>query len=248
MSSSKTARFTPDELEALNPWTGLEQFGAPRSEPVDESEATKILTVEEIEAMQKQAFDEAFEQGRQQGFEQGLKQGYEQGHQQGLETGHKQGYEESQHLLQKQMAELNALLEALAEPFKTLDAEVEQELVKLVIAVARQIIRREIKLDPGQIVGVIREAVNVLPLSSQHIILNLHPEDAELVRTLLKLDENPPSWRLQENPLITRGGCIVETEVSAVDATLEKRISAVIATMLGDERHQDTPDDTERQS
>ena len=241
MSSSKGQRFSEAELEALNTWTDLENFGEPRSETVEETEAeaTQILTVEQIEAMQKQAYDEAFEQGRQQGYEQGLKQGFDKGHEQGIETGRKEGYEESQHLLQKQVAELNTLLEALAEPFKQLDAEVENELIKLVITIAKHIIRREIKLVPAQIVGVIREAVSVLPLSTQKITLNLHPDDAELVRSVLKLDENPPPWRLQDNPLITRGGCTVETEVSTVDATIEKRLSEVIAKMLGDDRQQD---------
>ncbi|MGY6277583.1 flagellar assembly protein FliH [Methylomonas sp. MgM2] len=246
MSSSKSSRFTPDELVSLDKWTGLENFSAPRSEQVDETEVTQVLTVEQIEAMQKQAFDEAFEQGKQQGHDEGLTQGYEKGYQQGLETGRKKGYEESQHLLQKQVSDLNSLLEALALPFKQLDDEVEKELVKLVITAAGHIIRREIKLDPGQIVAVIREAVNVLPLASQQITLNLHPEDAELVRSILKLDENPPPWQLKENPLITRGGCTVETEVSIVDATLEKRLSAVITAMLGDDRQQGKSDDTQR--
>ncbi len=239
MNSSKSPRFSPSELESLNTWTDLENFGAPRSEAVEESQATQTLTVEEIEVMQKQAFDEAFEQGRQQGFEQGQQQGFEQGHQQGFEAGNKTGYEESRHLLQQQVAHLNLLLESLSTPLKNLDAEVENELIKLVIAIAGQIIRREIKFDPGQIIGVIREAVHVLPLSSQKITLNLHPEDADLVRSVLNLDENPPPWRLQDNPLITRGGCIVETEVSAVDATLEKRLAAVISTLLGGDRQQD---------
>ncbi|AEG01334.1 flagellar assembly protein FliH [Methylomonas methanica] len=238
-SSNKVSKFSSAELDALDTWKDLEVFGAPRSENVEVEQATQVLTVDEIEAMQKQAYDEAFEQGRQQGFEQGSKQGFEQGQKQGLEAGHKKGYEESQHLLQKQLAELNLLLESLAEPFKHLDEEVESELVKLVIAIAGQIIRREIKLDPGQIVGVIREAVNVLPLATQKITLNLHPEDADLVRSVLKLDENPPPWRLQDNPLITRGGCTVETDISTVDATLENRLSAVIATLLGGERQRD---------
>lgn len=239
MSSSKGGKFSPAELEALATWKDLENFGAPRSENVEVEQATQILTVEEIEAMQKQAYDEAFEQGRQQGFEQGQQQGFAEGQQQGFEAGHQKGYEESQHLLEKQVSELTALLESLAEPFKKLDAEVENELIKLVIAIASQIIRREIKLDPTQIVGVIREAVNVLPLASQKITLNLHPDDADLVRSVLNLDENPPPWRLQENPLITRGGCTVETDVSTVDATLEKRLAAVIATLLGGDRQQD---------
>lgn len=238
MSSSKAQKFSPAELEALNTWTDLERFGEPRSENVDESEATQVLTVEEIEAMQKQAYDEAFEQGKQQGFEQGLKQGFEQGHQQGLETGRKEGYEESLHLVKKQVSELNSLLESLAEPFKQLDDQIEQELVALVVTIAKHVIRREIKRDPGQIIAVIREAVNVLPLSTQKITLNLHPDDAELVRSVLKLDENPPPWRLQDNPLISRGGCTVESEVSAVDATMEKRLATVISTLWGDERQE----------
>lgn len=240
MSSSKKGhRFSQAELAALDTWKDLENFGAPRSEVVEESEATQMLTVEQIEAMQKQAYDEAFEQGRQQGYQQGLKQGYEKGHQQGLETGRKEGYEESQHLLKKQVSELNSLLEALAEPFKKLDEQVEAELIKLVIAIAKHIIRREIKLDPGQIVAVIREAINVLPLATQKITLNLHPEDAELVRSILKLDENPPPWILKDNPLISRGGCIVETDASTVDASLEKRLSAVVTNLLGDDRAQE---------
>lgn len=239
MSSSKRSGFSAAELEALDTWKDLEDFAAPRSENVEIEQATQVLTVDEIEAMQKQAYDEAFEQGRRQGFEQGSKQGFEQGQKQGFEAGQKKGYAESQHLLQKQVAELNLLLGSLTEPFKNLDEEVENELVKLVIAIAGQIIRREIKLDPGQIVGVIRDAINVLPLASQNITLNLHPEDADLVRSVLKLDENPPPWRLQDNPLITRGGCTLETDVSTVDATLENRLAAVIATVLGGERQQD---------
>ncbi|MCQ8106090.1 flagellar assembly protein FliH [Methylomonas sp. SURF-2] len=239
MSSSKRPGFSAAELEALDTWKGLEDFAAPRSENVEIEQATQVLTVDEIEAMQKQAYDEAFELGRQQGFDQGMKQGFEQGQQQGFEAGQKKGYEESQHLLQKQVAELNLLLESLTEPFKTLDEEVESELVKLVIAIASQIIRREIRLDPAQIVGVIREAIGVLPLATQNVTLNLHPEDADLVRSILKLDENPPPWRLQDNPLITRGGCTLETDVSRVDATLENRLAAVIATVLGGERQRD---------
>jgi len=62
-----------------------------------------------------------------------------------------------------------------------LDEEVEKELILLVTGIATQIIRREIKMDPGQIIAAVREAIKVLPLSSQKISLYLHPEDADLV-------------------------------------------------------------------
>lgn len=240
MSSSKGSKFSEAELLALDTWTALENFGAPRSEPVEPEEATHTLTVEQIEAMQKQAYDEAFQQGRQEGFEQGKAEGFAEGKKQGFEEGSKQGYEENLHLLHKQTADLARLMESLSEPFKKLDEDVENELVKLAIGIAGQIIRREIKHNPGEIIAVIREAIKVLPLASQNITLNLHPEDAELVRSTLKLDESAPSWHLVENPLISRGGCTVETEVSSIDATVENRLAAVVATILGGERQQDT--------
>lgn len=236
MSLSKTPRFTASELEALRLWSmpdvsGTEQVKEP--EPAElEGEPTPIMTVDEIEAMQKQAYDEAFEQGKMHGFQQGFQQGHDEGS--------KKGYQDNLHLLQSQAAILASLLESLSEPFKRLDEEVEKELVRLVIAISTQLIRREIKQDPGQIIAVVRGAVGVLPLASQKISLKLHPEDAELVRSALALDEMSPSWSIIEDPLITRGGCEVDTEFSHVDATLEHRLAAVIATLLGGDRERDS--------
>ncbi|MFI3157177.1 MAG: flagellar assembly protein FliH [Methylococcaceae bacterium] len=231
MSSSKTPRFTEAELESLRLWSMPDVSGAEaqrESETVElEDEPTPILTVDEIEAMQKQAYDEAFAQGKMHGF------------QQGFDEGSKKGYEDNVHLLQSQAATLAGLLASLSEPFKCLDEEVEKELVKLAIGIATQIIRREIKLDPGQVIAVVRETINVLPLASQKISLKLHPEDAELVRSALAPDEISPSWNIVEDPLITRGGCTVDTEISHVDATVEHRLAAVIANVLGGERAQD---------
>lgn len=236
MSLSKVPRFSEAELESLLLWSVPDVSGGDASEEdvleqpeADEfeEESTPVLTVEEIEAMQKQAYDEAFAQGKKDGF------------QQGFDEGSKKGYEENLHLLQKQTAELVSLLESLSEPFKNLDEEVEKELVDLAIAIATQVIRREIKLDPGQVAAAVKEAINVLPVASQKISLNLHPEDAELVRSALALDEMSPVWKVIEDPLITRGGCKVNTEVSHVDATVEHRLAAVIATVLGGDREHD---------
>jgi flagellar assembly protein FliH len=204
-----------------------------KSESVDVAEAQNfeplampVLTVDEIEAMQKQAYDEAFAQGKQEGYSEGFNEGS------------KQGYEENVQALQKKATEFAGLLESLSQPFKVLDAEVEKELVKLAMGIATQIIRREIKLDPGQVIAAVREAIKVLPLSSQKISLRLHPEDAELVRSALSLDEMSPAWRIVEDPFITRGGCKVDTEVSHIDATVENRLAAVITTLFGGEREQ----------
>lgn len=232
MNLYKSSEFSPSELESLSVWRMPDV--PVTSEAVDpvknkkfEAMAMPVLTVDGIEAMQKQAYDEAFAQGKKDGYGQGFTEGS------------KQGYDENVQALQAKAAEFAGLMDSLSQPFKALDAEVEKELVKLAIAIATQIIRREIKLDPGQVIAAVREAIKVLPLSSQKISLHLHPEDVELVRSALSLDEMSPAWRIVEEPLITRGGCKVDTEVSHIDATVENRLAAVIATLFGGEREQD---------
>jgi len=242
MSSSKGQPFSKSELQELGLWDVAEQFG--RRNPVTQKKPEKVaLTVEDIEKMQKQAYDEAFVQGKKQGYDKGFQEGtgkgFEQGFEQGKIAGSKQGYEESQGLLRQQSAEFVSLLESLSEPFKVLDEAVEKELVDLVIGIASQLVRREIKIDPGQIVAVIREAVNALPIASQKLTLRMHPEDAELVRNSLALDDMTLPWNIIEEPLITRGGCKVETETSQIDVTVEKKLAIIVATVLGGERDED---------
>jgi flagellar assembly protein FliH len=235
MNSSKISGFSPSELASLSVWRmpdvpvkpeSVNSIGAQNLEPLPMS----VLTVDEIEAMQKQAYDEAFAQGKKDGYSEGFNEGS------------RQGYEENVQVLQKKASEFASLMESLSQPFKVLDAEVEKELVKLAIGIATQIIRREIKLDPGQVIAAVREAINVLPLSSQKISLHLHPEDTELVRSALSLDEMSPAWKIVEDPLITHGGCKVYTDVSHIDATVENRLAAVIATLFGGEREHDCRD------
>jgi flagellar assembly protein FliH len=235
MNSSKTSGFSPSELASLSVWRmpdvpvkseTVNLAGCQNFDPLP----MPVLTVDEIEAMQKQAYDEAFVQGKKDGYSQGFTEGS------------KQGYDEKVQALLAKAAEFSSLMESLSQPFQVLDAEVEKELVKLAIAIATQIIRREIKLDPGQVIAAVREAIKVLPLSSQKISLHIHPEDAELVRSALSLDEMSPAWKIVDDPLITRGGCKVNTEVSHIDATVENRLAAVIATLFGGERERDFKD------
>ncbi len=161
-----------------------------------------------------------------------------------VEEIHRQAYDEGFALgrqeAQAQMrAQLLGVLGALAEPLAEMDETVMQELALLVQSVARQLVRREIKTEPGEIVAVVREAMAALPLSARNIRLHLHPEDAQLVRAALSLNEGDQHWRVVDDPAQTRGGCRVLTDTSQIDASLETRLSAVIAKMLGGERGND---------
>ncbi len=201
------------DAEAFQPWT------PPSVDGVQEGAAATpggmLLTASQIEELQKQAYDEAYQVG------------LEEGRAAGRQT------------LQDRVAQFEQLMNALGQPLRDVDERVEQELVSLVIALVRQLVRRELRADPGQVVAVVREAMAVLPAASRSVRVHLHPEDAALVREALSLSQEERSWSVVEDPVQSRGGCRVVTEHSQVDASVESRLTQLIASTFGGERQSD---------
>ncbi len=230
-----------------------EPAGPAESEPVPTPP-----TLEEIEAIEHAAHEEGYQNGfaagQAEGHALGLAQGHEEGFRCGRDEGLRQGLQEgmaqAERRLHEQLAErraqLDALLDALTRPLAGLDAEVEHELVQLTIAIAKRLIRRELKASPGEVVAVIRETLALLPASGIEVVLSLHPQDAQLVRGLGVLDSAPGSLRVVEDPTLERGGCRAQAGPAAIDATVEARINAVVAALLGGERDTDAEAHGER--
>lgn len=198
-----------------------------RDVSTDEVAAGGLLTADQLDQLQKQAYEEGYEAGR--------KEGFDFGHREALEAGRK--------LMQERVSRLDSLLQTLDQPLKELDDQVERELLDLVVATVRQLVRREVRTDPNQIIGVLREALSILPVSARQIRVVLHPGDAELVRQVYDVGDKELGWKIIEDPVLARGGCRVVTDTSQVDATLESRLAALIAPLLGDQRQDEVDDD-----
>lgn len=140
--------------------------------------------------------------------------------------------------LKARVAHLDSMIGSLAKPFEQLDAEVEQQLTLLALTVGKQMVRRELRTDPAQIITVIRESVGRLPAAARDVRVHLHPEDAAVVRELLAQPASDRAWSIVEDPALSRGGCVVRTDISQIDARLDSRLNAVVAAALGDERAQ----------
>jgi flagellar assembly protein FliH len=170
----------------------------------------------DVQAVQQRAWDKGFEQGRVAGLEAGTRE------------------------LAARIEAVETILDALARPLEDLDHRVEAELLALVQAVARQLVRREMHQDPGHLIGIIREGLAALPLASGDVVVRLHPADAEAIRERLGDPAGDRAWRLETDPLLERGGCLITSPRSTIDARLDARLSRVIARLLEDER--DEPD------
>ncbi len=138
--------------------------------------------------------------------------------------------------IDERVQRLDSLLALIARPLESLDAEVERELVELALAVGKQLARRELRTEPTQIIAIVRESLAQLPLAAREVRVHLHPEDAQTVRERLAAGGGERAWTLIEDPTMTRGGCLVQSEASRIDARLESRIAAIAANALGDER------------
>src|SRR5580698_1720760 len=138
--------------------------------------------------------------------------------------------------LKARIQRLDKLLSFMGRPLEELDADVEKMLLQLTLAVGKQLARRELRIDPSQVIAIIRESLQELPTAAREARVLLHPEDAAIVRERLAEPSNERAWTIVEDPTMSRGGCIVKTETSRIDARLESRINTIIANALGDER------------
>ncbi len=174
---------------------------------------TGVVSAGVLEDLQSAAYNEAFARG--------LAEGYEAGRER----------------VAVQTERLSQVLTDLARPLETLNDEVIEQIVALSTALARQLLRRELKTDRSQIISIVREAVKQLPVSARGVRIQLHPEDAAVVREYLAPAEHERAWTLVEDPMMMRGGCQVLTDTSRVDARLDTRLGALLTEIMGsDER------------
>ena len=198
------------------PWRGPD-FGrqTQQGRTIHSIPGGSMRTQDQLDKIYKQAYEEGFNQGREDGLKHGLN-----------ETRDQIGY-------------LQSIMASLSMPLLDLDKQVVDELVELSMAVVRHMVRRELKISPGEIVGVVRDSLGLLPLASSEVSLELHPEDAVLIRNALVPPDSEPPWKIIEDPTLRRGGCRVISNASRIDATVENRLNAAIAAVMGGERNVD---------
>lgn len=164
---------------------------------------------------------------------------WEEGFSNGSSAGYADGTQRAQADISQRAAVLDGLLSNLSAPLARLDHELVESVAELALLIARHLVRRELKATPGEVVGVVRETLKHLPVATRGTAIHLNPEDVDIVRQALGLGDEAGSWRLEPDPLITRGGCVVETETSRIDASVESRLAAIASKMFGGERESD---------
>ena len=171
---------------------------------------------------------------------------YAEGHQQGMQAAEQEiaaAQAETQALQQK----LRDIIQHLDAPLEKMNHEVEQQIELLAVSLAQQLVRREIKNDSGQIVGLIRDSIALLPAASRKIKITIHPDDSQIIKEALSLDMDDAdfNWTLIEDPMMTAGGCIIKSDQSVINATVENRLASLAASVLSGDREADEANQTQ---
>jgi flagellar assembly protein FliH len=132
---------------------------------------------------------------------------------------------------QRMAAQVNARIEQLSRSIEQLAAhrakiqrEAEPELVKLSLAIARRILRRELSVDPDALLGLLKAGLEKLESSDTHRV-RAHPEHAPVLVRLL--DGAARQVTVVADATLPVGAVVFETSRGSVDAGLETQLREI---------------------
>jgi flagellar assembly protein FliH len=197
------ARFIPrEELESFSSWTPSAFGAAPAErEPPPEDPAALMAA--------------ARAQGYQDGYRDGLA---------ALEQ-FKQTY------AMQVSTQIGALLHTVGTQLDALQQQIAESVAGSATLLARQVVRSELEARPELVAQVAQEAIDALMLSARHITLRVHPEEQPLIAQGAAEVIEARGARLVADASVARGGCIVESDLGAIDASIETRWARAAAAL-----------------
>jgi flagellar assembly protein FliH len=176
-------------------------------------------------------------------------EGFKEGYERGLSKGQIDGQQTANEEASKIVEQFSSILNSLQQPLQTTLDEVEQELLELSLAIAKQILQREIKTQPQHLIGIIREAIKQLPTNHRDIVVHLHPDNAHTVREVLHEHKTKHHWDIIDDPAVLQGDCQIRSESAFIDASIDAMITRMAVEMMGGHRQNDPePPTSNRQS
>lgn len=219
------ARFVPrEEVSRVTGWEFMEV-----DEALRQASLRSAAPVIDPELLQR-THDEAFAQG----LEQGRREAALEGQQRLDDYVATQGQQAAEHLAH--------LVQGLNSRFAEIEQHMAQGLLEVACALARQVLRRELRQPADDLVPVVKEALDMLAADARIAVVRLNPGDHEQSLSDLKsaITEDGVRWVPDES--VEPGGCVVESAGAMVDGRLPRRWARAIAS-LGLEEPWEEPQD-----
>lgn len=208
---------------ALKHWEIWDQDGIEEGEILEGEEAEGEASDEEVPEQLSPELEQRLRDETIRSFEAGREHGRQEGRALEREA---QGSTVT-NLHQQHIEHLAKLTDSFSEARDQYLHIVEHEVVKLALAVAARILRREAQMDPLLLLGAVRVALGQLSASTQ-VRLRVPPNDAELwseaIALLPKLSVKP---QIVTGENMRLGDCVIETEMGSVDLGVRAQLNEI---------------------
>ncbi|MBI2571521.1 MAG: hypothetical protein HYV63_31310 [Candidatus Schekmanbacteria bacterium] len=176
-----------------------------------EREKAAILSEAQNELTQAKADAEAIRKQAESDGEAQRKAGFEAGREEGL-------------------AQVTDLMLAAREEREKFLKEAEGDILELSMGVARKIIGYAIQLEQAVIVDIVSQAIQTVR-HQKELVVRVHPEDLAALETsrprLMGLLTRARDLVIRGDEAITRGGCMIDSEIGTIDARLSTQLDVL---------------------
>lgn len=217
--SSAYSRFIPsEEINAVSEWRFANVDGTPHADEI-EPQLPLGPSPEEVAAQ--------VEHARQQAFDEGYALGRAEGSQATLDA-----LAEPTRLANEQaQLRFDDVLAAMRVQLEQAHDQMAQAVLQMSCDLARQVLRRELTIDPQAIQPVLTEALALLQADTIPVTVRLNPVDFAALEGVGTAAAQPGTPRFVPDATITPGGCVLEAPGTGIDATIETRWSRAIANL-----------------
>ncbi len=219
MSSSKVfkedkefrpARLLARDFEGISDWSSGALFVKPQSPDHSQDVSGGGAEAGDGQASVPRGIDAIKKESYDKGLQDGLKQAEEQ-------------FLATLQSLQSILGDIDRLREDILKNSS-------EDMIRLIIAIARQVIRTEISIQPEIIVNTLGEALQVA-VRSDECVVRIHPDDLEFVSSakadFMSRINDLKNISIETDPRISRGGCVIESDYGKVDATVETQLEEI---------------------
>lgn len=154
---------------------------------------------------------------------------YKEGYELGLDEGSKRSYHEKTKEITTKLTELDRLLVNVSRLKTDLETQNESHLIQLVFHMASRISLRQIETDNNVVLDIMKQAM-ALAQDEENITVQVSDKQLEFIEDIKKNSHSREfeflkKIKIEGNPGIQPGGCIVETNYGEVDSRIDQRLS-----------------------
>lgn len=151
---------------------------------------------------------------------------YKQGHEYGRDEGYKDGQAEVIRLIDRLSTVVSKAVDVRDEIMRSS----EKLMVDMILMIAKKVIKDEIMERRDVVVNNIREALKRIK-ESDRVDIRVNFADLDMTTAhkeeFVKMLETVKHVNIYEDSRIERGGCIIETDIGAIDARVSTQLDAI---------------------